>query len=235
VKRVHSVVVVSRLRAAPEDIVWCTHALRALAPLEERELALVREALVAVDLAPGETYLRSGDLAEYVGIVRSGILREVFILADGSERTRGFAVVGDFAGSLADLLRGEAARTGVVCAVASRVLSLPWSRVTEAAAVFPGWKELLRRATERLYMTKAEREYELLGLDAEERYRRFRERHVGIEALVTQRHVASYLGITPEHLSRIRARQKKAAKEVKPRKEASRQSGGAPAPKRSRR
>jgi CRP-like cAMP-binding protein len=60
--------------------------------------------------------------------------------------------------------------------------------------------------TERLYLLKSEREYELLALDAEQRYRAFQARYPGLEARVTQRHVASYLGITPEHLSRLRAR-----------------------------
>lgn len=51
-----------------------------------------------------------------------------------------------------------------------------------------------------------EREFELLGLDAEARYRCFLERYPGLEASVSQRSVASYLGGTPEHLSRLRAR-----------------------------
>jgi CRP-like cAMP-binding protein len=55
-----------------------------------------------------------------------------------------------------------------------------------------------------MFCAKAEREYELLGMDAEERYATFARRYPGLEARVAARHVASYLGITPVHLSRLR-------------------------------
>ena len=50
------------------------------------------------------------------------------------------------------------------------------------------------------------REYELLALDAEARYLRFRARYAALEAAIPLRQVASYIGITPEHLSRLRRR-----------------------------
>lgn len=189
---------------------WWIAAMRTLAPLDESDVSKVADHLTAEDLPVGGEYLRPGDRPRRVGIVQSGIVREMFVKDDGSERTRGFAVVGDFAGSLSDLLRGGPARTGVVAEVASRVLSLPWSVVEHVTSAPGPWRELLHRATERLYLAKADREYELLALDAEARYAAFRARHPLIEASVTQRHVASYLGITPEHLSRIRTRERRA-------------------------
>jgi CRP-like cAMP-binding protein len=74
------------------------------------------------------------------------------------------------------------------------------------ARQYPAWRTFGTRVLERLLVTKAEREYELLGLDAEERYRAFSERYPGLEARVAGKHIASYLGITPVHLSRLRRR-----------------------------
>jgi CRP-like cAMP-binding protein len=51
---------------------------------------------------------------------------------------------------------------------------------------------------------KTEREILLLTKNAEERYRSFREMYPGLETHISQYHVASYLGITPVSLSRIR-------------------------------
>ena len=61
-----------------------------------------------------------------------------------------------------------------------------------------------------MLLDKAEREYELLGLDAAARYALFAERFPGLEARVAARHVASYLGITGVHLSRLRRRRRAA-------------------------
>jgi CRP-like cAMP-binding protein len=187
------------------DLAWWRATLRALAPLGDDELAPVEAALTTRDLRPGEHYLVAGARAKAAGLIRSGVVREHFVLPDGSERTRAFGVAGEFAGSLSDLLVGGPARTYVVAEAPTRILSVPWALLAPRLAD-GGWHTLLHRVLERLYLAKAEREYELLGLDAEERYRRFCARLPQIESLVAQRHVASYLGITPEHLSRVRAR-----------------------------
>jgi CRP-like cAMP-binding protein len=188
-----------------ERAAWAQR-LRALAPLDDAELAALGARLVGVDLRRREHFLSSGSVPHRVGVVLRGVLREAFIHSDGTERTRNFAVEGDFAGSLSDLLRGGPARALVVAEEDARVLCLPWSVVRETLPRSASLQAVLHRATERLYLLKSEREYELLALDAAGRYEAFRARFPGIEARVTQRHVASYLGVTPEHLSRLRRR-----------------------------
>ena len=189
-----------------DDVAFWAATLRVLSPLTVEESAAARRFLRVVELVAGQAFLRVGERADRVAVVRRGIVRESFERASGEDRTRGFAVAGEFAGSLSDLLLGEPARTGVFAATDARLVVLPWERVLSLVLDFAGWRDLLHRATARLYLLKADREYELLALDAEERYARFRGRYPGLEAHVTQRHVASYLGITPEHLSRVRVR-----------------------------
>ena len=60
------------------------------------------------------------------------------------------------------------------------------------------------RVAEGRYARKAVREYEMLALTAAERWEAFRRDGGPLESRISQRHLASYLGITPEHLSRIR-------------------------------
>lgn len=55
-----------------------------------------------------------------------------------------------------------------------------------------------------LFMEKEEREIELLSADAKSRYRVFVTRYPELSGRISQYHIASYLGITPEALSRIR-------------------------------
>jgi CRP-like cAMP-binding protein len=199
---------VKRSAATEADLAYWAGLLRALAPLTDADLDAVRDGLGVVTLGPGCVFLRPGDVAERVGLIREGVLRESFAGPDGDERIRGFGAPGDFAGSLSDLLHAGPARTGVTAETHARVVCLAWSRVRGAVAARPAWAQLLARVTERLYLAKAEREYELLTMDAEARYARFRERYPGLEAHVSQRSVASYLGVSPEHLSRVRRRQR---------------------------
>jgi CRP-like cAMP-binding protein len=69
----------------------------------------------------------------------------------------------------------------------------------------PTGQRILQIATEQSFIDKQQQQIELLTLSAEERYVILSERFPMIHQRVAQKHIASYLGITPQSLSRIRA------------------------------
>lgn len=168
-------------RPDERDLVWWQASLTRLSALTEPEVKLVAEHVQVRSFAVGQAYLRAGDRCTEVGLVRAGLLLESFAVADGRERIRGFAAVGDFAGSLADLMRPGPARSDVIALAPTRILSVTWSKVRAATAAHAGWSALIAAAIKQLYLVKADREYELLALDARARYARFRERWSSIE------------------------------------------------------
>lgn len=178
--------------------------LAATAPLTADELAAFPRPQRR-RLAKSGVFLAAGEPAQEVAVVHSGGLREYYLLADGSERTRSFNLPGDFAGSLADLLDGGPSRTWVVAEVPTLLLVTPWDAYRALSESSPGWQRFARRVAERLYRQKTQREYELLALDAAARYRCALARWPTLEQVFRQRHLASYLGVTPVHLSRLRA------------------------------
>lgn len=196
------------MKPTARDAQLYASAMRRVAPLSDQDvaagLALVRVRV----LARGEHFLRAGDQARDVAVVVTGLLREHFLLADGSERTKAFVLEGELSGSLADLLSDSPARAYIVAEEPSRLLVVDFAASSALAAESPAWAQVRARATEALLRVKAEREYELLGLDAAARYAAFRARYPGLEARVAAKHVASYLGITPVHLSRLRRRRR---------------------------
>jgi CRP-like cAMP-binding protein len=180
--------------------------LRRVVPFDDAELGPLDGALRARQLAAGEMFLRAGDRAVDCGLVLSGVAREYFPLDDGREVTRRFAGPGDFIGSLGDLLSGQPARASASAETEVRLAVVPWRTIRELVARSPAWAAFLARVTQQLYLIKSEREYELLALDAEARYQSFRAAYAALESAIALRHVASYVGITPEHLSRLRRR-----------------------------
>jgi CRP-like cAMP-binding protein len=180
--------------------------LRRIGTLADDDFAAVEAHARVRRLARGELFLRPGDHAVECGTILSGLIREYFLLADGREVTRGFAGPGDNVGSLSDLLLGAPAHSSVVAEADARVVIIPWRRFRAIADQRPAWAQVIAGITERLYLAKAAREYELLALDAEARYLRFRAQYAALEPTISLRQVASYVGITPEHLSRLRRR-----------------------------
>lgn len=69
-----------------------------------------------------------------------------------------------------------------------------------------GWQEFGRKIAEQLYIRKEKREIALLRDNAEVRYNQFLRDFPQISQKIPQHLISSYLGITPEHLSRIRAK-----------------------------
>lgn len=187
-------------------------AVRRVVPLEADDVDAGFAEVRPRELARGEHILRAGETATGVFVVVRGLLREYFVLADGTERTKAFVAEGEFSGSLADLLSGEPSRAFIVADEPTRVLVATHAAYRALEAASPAWERFGRRVLEALLLRKAEREYELLGLDAAERYARFALRYPGLEARVAAKHVASYLGITPVHLSRLRRARRHAAR-----------------------
>ena len=145
---------------------------------------------------------------QQVAVVVHGLMREHFVMSDGTERTKAFVPEGHPTGSLADVLSAVPSRAFIVAEEPTRVLVANFADTLALAEHCEGFRRYGERLTQRVLLVKAEREYELLGLDAQARYQAFLSRYPGLEARVAARHVASYLGITPVHLSRLRRRRR---------------------------
>jgi CRP-like cAMP-binding protein len=162
--------------------------------------------LRSADVAKHELLLEAGGDPDASGIVVSGVVREYYLQPDGTEHTRGFALSGESFGSLSDALLKRPARVFVRAETDARVLLVRWSTIERLAGKSLEWERLQARLVERLYLRKSVREYELLALDAMGRYQSLLAQHPGLERWVSAPLIASYVGITNVHLSRLRRR-----------------------------
>ena len=162
--------------------------------------------LQTLEVRKHELLMEAGGDPDRSGIVVSGVVREYYLQPDGAEHTRGFALPGESYGSLSDALLSRPARVFVRAESEARVLLVRWSSIARLAKQSLEWERLQARLVERLYLRKSVREYELLALDAMGRYQSLREQHPTLESLVPAQLIATYVGITNVHLSRLRRR-----------------------------
>ncbi len=188
----------------PEDLQALREAIRRISPVADDALSAALPDAHVRELARSQHLLRAHEPATQVAFVTRGLLREYFGLPNGTERTKAFVVEHQVSGSLADLIARGPSTANIVAEEPTRVVCIPYPRLVELAAHWEPWARFGRRATELVLLRKAERERELLGMDADARYRRFEDAHPQLAGRVAAKHIASYLGITPVHLSRLR-------------------------------
>lgn len=152
----------------------------------------------------GETLLLAGTMTTSVWFVASGMLRLYYTRQDGKEYNKGFTRPGLFSGSLESLLTKERSRLSIESLSDSILLEANYQALTSMYERDPFWERFGRVLAETLFVQKARREAALLMDSASTRYEQFMSEMGDIAELVPGYHVASFLGITPEALSRLR-------------------------------
>jgi CRP-like cAMP-binding protein len=178
--------------------------LKSLAPVDEASLSRALADFSLRTLQEGEHLLRAGELAKELAFIERGLVREYYVSLDGDEHVRSFCLEGTFTGSLYDLLSGAPAVVNIEALEPTTLLVADWAGFQARCEREPLWHVAARRNAEALYCRKAIREHQMLALTAKERFLALLRDMPQLERRVAGRHLASYLGITPEHLSRIR-------------------------------
>ncbi|MGJ4789016.1 Crp/Fnr family transcriptional regulator [Leptospira koniambonensis] len=156
----------------------------------------------------GDFLIKQGARPTEFAFVFSGVLREYYLTDQGNEYIKSFNFPGDFTGSYFDLLTEQPSTCNIRAITNCELAVAKFSEFRKLFSQDIAWERLGRIFAENLFLKKARREYELLALSAEERYDLLLESRPDIEELIPQYHIASYLGITPVSLSRIRAKRK---------------------------
>lgn len=157
-----------------------------------------------VEFHPTDLFIRAGQIPQKFAIVLEGLFRYYYLDKMGNEFTKGFIKPPIVLSSYSAMLHQTSSYFFVQALEPSVILEIPYDRWLTLQEEHNYWDKFLIQALQKGYSIKEKRERELLLLDAEARYKIFLEEFSDIENRLSLQMIASYLGIKPETLSRIR-------------------------------
>lgn len=152
----------------------------------------------------GEDFVSAGSVGRYLGFVKSGTLKYVAYAEDGTTHVMGLEFGGEFVADFPFSLYGDASRVSIVAESDCEIYCVAASRIKEMMDSDPRVKDIVMHATEAIFATVYDRYVALYSQTPQQRYNDLISRHPDLFALFSLKDIASFLNITPTHLSRLR-------------------------------
>ncbi len=157
----------------------------------------------------GDILIHQGQQVNKTYFVTEGCLRSYCIDKNGKEHTLQFAIKNWWISDFIAIYNNELATLTVACLKESKVIEFNAKKLDTMLNLFPEFEIFQRHQLERHVVNLHKRILNQLQLTASERYNLFLEQYPEIEQFTRNYHMASYLGITQESLSRIRVEKSK--------------------------
>lgn len=151
----------------------------------------------------GQLLLAEGELSYKTYLVKKGILRSFYYVED-KEVTAHFAMEYGIIGAADSAIKNKKSRYCIEVLENSDVFLFDYLKMESYLIENPKLERLARRFLQMIYFDLVERFEGMMFLTAEQRYINFINRYPDIIERVNLYHIASYLGITQETLSRVR-------------------------------
>jgi CRP-like cAMP-binding protein len=172
--------------------------------LNKEEIDYFTSLLVYKKVARKTILLSEGQTCKYLSYVHSGALRAYHIDKDGKESTIMFAVADWWVTDMYCFLNNKPAMMFIETIAESVIYQISKTNFDKLFSAVPKFERFFRILMQNAYTREQLRIIENLSLPAEERYNSFVKKYPHIAEAVTQKQIASYLGVTPEFLSAIR-------------------------------
>jgi CRP-like cAMP-binding protein len=174
--------------------------------LTAEEEALIKNYLTPKKLRKKQYLLQDGDVCKSIAFIEKGALKSYSVDDNGSEHIIQFGLEGWIIADLYSFLTGEPATYNIDAIEDAELVLINKAAHEELLVKVPKYETFTRLNITGAYLAMQKRLTSIIGSPVEERYSTFTALYPNIVQRVPQHMIASYMGLTPETLSRIRRR-----------------------------
>ncbi|KAA6438448.1 Crp/Fnr family transcriptional regulator [Dyadobacter flavalbus] len=179
--------------------------IRYFVPLSETDIQLIGHLFQPRVLEKGDYFVQPGQVCQYVGFIHSGLLR-YFVNQDGNEKIYDFGLENDFVCDYESFLPQRPCRRAIQAIEHTGLWVISWSNLQRLFSELTHGERFGRVAIEQIFVKTIGQLVSLYTDSPELRYQAFLDEYPALPGRITQYHIASYVGVKPQSLSRIRAR-----------------------------
>ena len=173
--------------------------------LSDADWAFFASKLTEVTFPKKQQLLCAGKTENYLSFIASGIVR-YYIPKEEQDLTFAFSFEGSFVSGYNSFLTQTPSTYNIETLSRTKLWRLSYSDLQSIYRETEAGNTIGRQASEDLFLKKSQRELSLLNESAEERYRNLFTEQPQLIKEIPLKYIASYIGITPQALSRIRKR-----------------------------
>ncbi len=179
-----------------------------ISPIKEVTFKELKKCFKPLQLNKNEFFVKENEYAQQIGFLKKGIVRAFFVNQEGKEYTKQFFVGSAIIGAYNSLLTRQPNKIAQQALTDCEILVANYKEMEKLYTKFHDLERLGRKIAEFYFLEKEQKEIEMALLDADKRYLIMRQKFPSIETIIPQYYIASYLGISPTQLSRIRKKLK---------------------------
>jgi CRP-like cAMP-binding protein len=173
-------------------------------PISESEIETLTSAFHLVSKKKNEFLVKEASSSSNLYFIVQGYIRSYTLVDDGNEITNQLSTSKDFVTSFDSFLHNEATKENIQCITDCTLLSISKEDYESLFNEIANWSLFCKGVYEGLIMKISERASSLQNLSASDRYMKILKTQPDIALNTPVKHLASYLGIKTQSLSRIR-------------------------------
>jgi CRP-like cAMP-binding protein len=187
----------------PESLIKIETFIRTIVQPNAEEWEAFARAVQFKRLKKKDLLLEEGQVCRFIAFLNSGVLRE-YSYQNGKETTVDFVDENQFTSDYQSFILQIPSKQYLEALTDVDLLILKKEAINSLYDKYKIWERFGRLIIERIFCIAEAKRKKIIATTHDEQYRNFVEAYPQIIQKVPQYYIASYLGITPEHLSRLR-------------------------------